>query len=255
LSRDGTRLFYLSRQNQRSSAAELRVANVATGVSESVFPGQAVKDYDLSPDGKAVVFSTRGAQIWIAPLDRSAPPRQLASGADQPSFRNATEILVRQLSGATNTLARLTVDQGQPVPFGGPIVEKFGVSPDGKWVLAAAYPAAGQDSTAIGTSAIPLDGGATRRLCRCIPGWSYDGRTFYVLSEIGLDARKTTFWPLAVGQSFPDFPPDGLTQKLSRAVPGSGTIDRALVAPGPSAATYAFVQADSERNLFRIPLH
>ena len=107
LSRDGRRLFYLSRQNQRSSAAELRVANVATGASESVFPGQAVQDFDLSPDGNSVVFSTRAAQVWIAPLDRSAPPRQLATGADQPSFIGATEIVLRQLSGATNTLARL----------------------------------------------------------------------------------------------------------------------------------------------------
>ncbi len=242
LSRDGKRLFYLSRQNQRSSAAELRVANVATGASESVFPGQAVQDFDLSPDGNAVVFSTRAAQIWIAPLDRSAPPRQLASGADQPSFIGATEIVLRQLSGATNTLARLTIGQGQPVPFGGPIIEKFGVSPDGRWVLAGAYPAAGQDASAIGTFAIPLDGGAARRLCRCVADWSYDGRTFYVVSEIGFTG-KTMFWALPVGQSFPDAPLDELSQDLSREMPGGGTIDRPLIAPGPSAATYAFVQA------------
>src|SRR4029078_9466965 len=45
VSRDGKRLFYLSRQDQRSSSAELRVADVASGASESVFPGQAVGDF------------------------------------------------------------------------------------------------------------------------------------------------------------------------------------------------------------------
>ncbi len=256
LSRDGRRLFYLSRRDQRSSSAELRVADVATGASESVFPGQAVEDFDLSPDGKAVVFSTRPAQIWIAPLDRSTPPRQLATGADQPSFRGATEIVVRQLSGATNTLATLTVDQGRLVPFGGPIVEKSGVSPDGKWVLATAYPPTGHDEAAMGTFAIPLDGGAPRRLCRgyCVAGWSYDGRTFYVVKPMGLAAGKTMSLPLAAGQSFPDLAADDLTHDLSR-VPGVSTVEHPLIAPGPSAATYAFVQADSERNLFRIPLH
>jgi Tol biopolymer transport system component len=254
LSRDGKRLFYLSRQGQRSPAAELRVADVATGASEAVFPGQPVEDYDLSPDDSTVVFSTRAAQIWIAPLDRSAPPRQLASGADQPSFRGAKEIVVRHLSGATNTLATVTVDQGQLVPFGGPIVEKSSVSPDGKWVLAAAY---SHDESATGMFAIPLDGGTPRRFCRgyCLAGWSYDGRAFYVVRAVGLAAGKTMMWPLAAGQSFPELAADELTESLSRGAPGASMIEHMYIAPGPSAATYAFVQADSERNLFRIPLH
>jgi Tol biopolymer transport system component len=254
VSRDGKRLFYLSRQDQRSTAAELRVANVATGASESVFPGQAVEDYDLSPDDNTVVFSTRAAQIWIAPLDRSAPPRLLASGADQPSFRSATEIVVRHLSGATNTLATVTVDQGQLVPFGGPVVEKSSVSPDGKWVLAAAY---SPDEAATGMFAIPLGGGTPRRFCRgyCLAGWSYDGRAFYVVRAVGLAAGKTMMWPLAAGQSLPDLTADELTDSLSHGAPGASMIEHMYMAPGPSAATYAFVQADSERNLFRIPLH
>jgi len=254
LSRDGRRMFYLSRQTQRSSAAELRVANVTTGASESVFPGQAVVDFDLSPDGKAVAFSTSAAQIWIAPLDRSAPPRQLASGADQPSFRSATEIVVRHLSGATNTLAKLTIDHGQLIPFGGPVVEKSSVSPDGKWVLAAAY---SQDESATGMFAIPLDGGTPRRFCRgyCMAGWSYDGRAFYVTRAVGLAAGKTMVWPLAAGRSFPDLAADELTESLSQGAPGASMIEHMDIAPGPSAAAYAFVQADAERNLFRIPLH
>ena len=111
-------MFYLSRRDQRSSSAELRVADVATGAQRERLSRASRRELRPVARWKAVVFSTRPAQIWIAPLDRSAPPRQLATGADQPSFRSATEIVVRQLSGATNTLATLTVDQGRLVPFG-----------------------------------------------------------------------------------------------------------------------------------------
>jgi hypothetical protein len=128
------------------------------------------------------------------------------------------------------------------------------VSPDGKWVLAAAY---SHDESATGMFAIPLDGGTPRRFCRgyCLAGWSYDGRAFYVVRAVGLAAGKTMMWPLAAGQSFPELAADELTESLSRGAPGASMIEHMYIAPGPSAATYAFVQADSERNLFRIPLH
>ena len=164
---------------------------------------------------------------------------------------------MRHLSGATNTLAKLTIDQGQIVPFGGPIVEKSSVSPDGKWVLAGAYPPTGEDESAIGTFAIPLDGGPARRLCRgyCLASWLYDGRAFYVVRAMGLAADKTMAFPLAPGQSFPNLSADELTQDLSRRVPGASTIEHSLIGPGPTTATYAFVKEDSEHNLFRIPVH
>ncbi len=254
LSRDGKQSFYLSRQNQRSSAAELRVANVATGASESVFPGQAVQDFDLSPDGNAVVFSTRAAQIWIAPLDRSAPPRQLASEPTSPRSLAQPKSSSVNLSGATNTLARLTIGQGQPVPFGGPIIEKFGVSPDGRWVLPVPIRPQARTRPQSGRSRFRSTAGRPGGSAGASPTWSYDGRTFYVV--VGNRFHwKDDVLGAAVGQSFPDAPLDELSQDLSRAIPGGGRIDRPLIAPGPSAATYAFVQADSERNLFRIPLH
>jgi hypothetical protein len=72
---------------------------------------------------------------------------------------------------------------------------------------------------------------------------------------VGLAAGKTVMWPLAAGQSLPDLTADELTDSLSSGAAGASMIEHMYIAPVPSPATYAFVQADSERNLFRIPLH
>ena len=64
---------------------------VDSGKSEAVFPGISMFAYDVSPDGKQVVYATapRNAksQLWLAALDRSSSPRQLsASGETMPHF-------------------------------------------------------------------------------------------------------------------------------------------------------------------------
>jgi eukaryotic-like serine/threonine-protein kinase len=256
LSRDGRRLFYLSERDQTSSSAELRVADVTTGVSEAVLPAEAVDDFDISPSGKDVVYTKRSS-IWIAPLDRSAPPRQLTTGGDLASFATDDQIVFRRLGGATNTLARMAVSGGEASTIANvPVTEKSGVSPGGDWVVAAAL--APGNAMGMSTVALPIRGGAPRTVCPgfCDVGWSYDGRALYVRAVAGAFAGKTLVFTVPAGHSLPDFPGGGLPLESSNGPPGMAqVIDHESISPGPTEATYAFVKSDTEHNLFRIPLH
>ncbi len=43
--------------------------------------GDQLTDYDISPDGRQIVVAVRDREgkphLWLAPLDRRAPPRQI----------------------------------------------------------------------------------------------------------------------------------------------------------------------------------
>ena len=256
LSRDGSRLFYLSMRDQSAASAELRAADVASAASQSVLPGQAVVDFDVSPSAKWVAFSTNDSRLWIAPIDRSAPPRQLAVSADEPSFAAEDAVVFRQLGSATNTLARVRTSGGPPERLSElPIAEKHSISPDGQWVIAGGLPS--MEDGASGTFAIPVNGGARRMICQgyCVAGWSYDGKVFYVGADLGLFAGKTLAFPVPAGRMVPDLPSGGLAVRQLHELTGIPTIDHLVISPGPTGSIYAFAKAESERNLFRIPLH
>jgi hypothetical protein len=128
-------------------------------------------------------------------------------------------------------------------------VDKFGVSPDGRWALASA--AAVEDGTA-GMNAVPLHGGAPRRICvDCDAAvWSSD-RKFLYLSAKG----RTLAIPIPPGKSLPDLPVSGIRLAEAEGLPGTRVIEHGAVSPGPDPSTYVFVKTDLQRNLFRIPLH
>jgi hypothetical protein len=56
-------------------ASELWVADIESGRSEPLLPGIAVTGYEISKDGKRVIFSAKDSGgktgLWIAPTDRS----------------------------------------------------------------------------------------------------------------------------------------------------------------------------------------
>ena len=67
---------------------------------------------------------------------------------------------------------------------------------------------------------------------------------------------RTFAMPVPPGKALPDLPVGGINA-LDRAVglPGAVTIEGGLISPGPDPSTYFFTRTDSQRNLFRIPLH
>ena len=276
LSRDGTRVFYLSVQDMVASAAfaggqwvpssaELRVLNIATGNSETVLPGISIADYDISRDEKEVAYSTTPldgpAKVWLASLDRRTPPREIAAG-DQVSFGADGELVFRSLEGATTFLVRIKKDgSGREPATTVPILEKGSVSPDGNWGIAFAL-VTPTNSLGGGILAIPLHGGAPKRLCAgsdCRAVWSQDGRFLYVdMTAVGSGrfAGKSVAIPIPEGKSLPDLPAAGLdVDTVGIHLAGARVIERGPISPGSDPSIYVFEKRDLQRNLFRIPLH
>jgi serine/threonine protein kinase len=267
LSRDGSRVFYLfvrdwwlAAQGWLTASADLRSVDLATGKSDTLLSGQSVSAYAISREEKDVAFTTTNAngqsQIWLAPLDRRTPPRLIVKNGDQVSFGAPGELIFRSLA-AGNALARIKTDGTgfERIPTAS-FLDKGDVSPDGEWVSIRA-PATG-DRPVAETLAVPIRGGVPRTVCRgdadsCTASWSPDGRFFYVGSHL---TRRTFAIPVPVGKALPDFSVGGITD-LRRVVAlhGVQTIEEGLISSGPDPSTYVFTKTDSQRNLFRIPLH
>ena len=263
LSRDGTRVFYLFAQDLvawylgwRPASAELRSVDLVSGKTDSVLPGVSVADYEVSHDEKEVAFTTTDSSaeshIWLAPLDRRTPPRQIAHGGDSVSFGADGDLVFRSLEGTKNFLVRIKKDgTGRERVSATPIMDKFGVSPDGAWALTLDA-GAGGDVT-LGMFAVPLHGGgAPRRICPDCQSavWSSDGKFLYAAVK-----GRTLAIPVPAGKSLPDLPASGISLAETEGLPGATVIEHGAVSPGPAPSTYVFVKTDLRRNLFRIPLH
>jgi eukaryotic-like serine/threonine-protein kinase len=269
LSRSGTRVFYLSARDLMlsplgwaASSAELRVLDIASGNPDSVLPAMSVTDYDISSDEKEVAFTRHerdeGPEIWLAPLDRRTPPRRIAERGDRVSFAADGYLVFRSLEEDTK-LVRIKKEGGVREPVTTvPILDKFGVSPDGQWAIVVSS-GAGAD-TVHGTVAVSLRRGAPRKICEagCAARWSSDGRFFYVRLEQGSTSAqgRTIAIPVPAGQSLPYLPASGIgTFADAMKLAGARVIDRENVFPGLTPTMYLFQKTELQRNLFRIPLH
>jgi serine/threonine protein kinase len=257
LSRDGTRVFYLlvrdwwlSARGRVAASAELRSLDPKSGRSETVLSSVSVSDYEISRDEKEVAFTTTDgngtSRIWLAALDRRTPPRQVAQGGDQVSYGPEEDLVFRSVA-EKNALIRIKKDgSGRSRVMANTVFNKFGLSPDGKWVIA---------QLASGTFAVPVDGGAPTRICprACPSTWSSDGRWLYVGAPVA--TGRTYAIPVPSGRSLPDLPADGIDPTAEVGVPGARIIENGFISPGADPSTYVFTKTDLQRNLFRIPLH
>jgi hypothetical protein len=271
LSRDGTRVFYLlvrdwwlAARGWVAASAELRSVDLASGKSDSVLSGVSVTDYEISRDEKEVAFtatdSDGASQVWLASLDRRTPPRQIARAGDQVSFGADGELVFRSLEENTNVLVRIKKDgSGRERITTAPVLNKFGVSPDGEWVIVASPPVS--ENAVRAAIAVPIRGGTPRNICGagCSAKWSSDGRFLYVTSAASASATssgRTLVIPVPAGTSLPDLPASGIDPTAGVAeLPGIQVIEQGSLSPGPDPSTYVFTRTDLQRNLFRIPLH
>jgi DNA-binding winged helix-turn-helix (wHTH) protein/Tol biopolymer transport system component len=261
---DDKTLYYLLRHKDANAGPELWRLTLDTGKSEPVFPGTSMDSYDVSPDGKQVVYTSVGrddiSQLWLAPIDRSSPARQIGhSGETTPHFGPRGQILFRLAEGNANYLEQMNQDgsgRSKVLPY--PIIEVQSISPGRRWLMAIApYPEG--DSVVAKVVAIPVDGGTPRYMCAsyCLPVWSSSGRFLFVPVEASspTTAGRSLAIPVGPGENLPEFPPGGI-QPLAEpsVVPGSQSISRAELVPGKDLSHYAYVNTAVHRNLYRISL-
>jgi DNA-binding winged helix-turn-helix (wHTH) protein/Tol biopolymer transport system component len=259
---DASVLYYLLRHGEVLDA-ELWRTEVDSGKSEAVFAGISMTAFDISRDGKQVVYTTAASdgmtQLWLAPVDRSLPATKVdISGARAPHFGERGQILFQATEGNTNYLEQINPDgshRSRVLPY--PILEFQSVSPDRRWVTAAVPKMPDQNLPAV--RVIPLNGGPSRRVCvsYCTTSWSTDGKFLFVSVEDSsrTNPGRTLAIPVGPGESLPDLPAEGIAPLAeSSAVSGAESVARGELVPGKDPEHYVWVNTTVHRNLYRISL-
>jgi len=259
-SQDGRQLYYLLSKDSPGAANELWRTNLDTMTSEPVIRGFPLLEFDISGDARSngeVAFSSQRpgepSQIWLAPLDASAPPKRIASsGEGSPHFGPDGTVWFRYSDGKANFVGLMTKDgSGRRQVTTRPVSTVMSSSPDGHWVVAMA-PTPG--SSAIDTIAIPADGREPRTIAsgRYPIVWARDGKFVYV--PLGSKQSQTIGIPVSSGE-LPELPEGGIrSPEQATAIRGARLIDRTEISPGPDASIFAYVKTTTHRNLFRISL-
>jgi hypothetical protein len=131
---DASVLYYLLRRGE-GPGAELWCTMVDSGKSETVFPGIAMTAFDISPDGRKVLYATAAsdgqASLWVAPVDRNSPPTKLSIfDVQSPHFGDHGRILFQRKEKSKNYLERIDADGSHSSKVSEyPIAEFLGVSP------------------------------------------------------------------------------------------------------------------------------
>ena len=149
---DGKTLYYLvrSRASRRFVSGELWSANLETGRATRLLPDYLTEHYNVSPDGKRVVFLSVNeaghSQLWLAPLDASSAPRRLASTeyADRALFDPHGGVLFAGGERGVYYLYHVNEDGTELRKLlPGPVSFLYAISPDGKavavWVGSDVY--------------------------------------------------------------------------------------------------------------------
>jgi DNA-binding winged helix-turn-helix (wHTH) protein/Tol biopolymer transport system component len=274
VSPDGNKVYYLVRSGSSRAFVhgELWVSETASVNHQSVLPGFLVTRYDISRDGKQVVFaaidSAAKSSLWLARLDHRTPPRQLAAGdASRPFFGPSGTIVFFGKEGELGYLYEIKEDgTGKEKVALDPVIYPIAISPHGQWVVAWVAYQGGETTQAL--VAYPIGGGPKKLICSACqvggprnPGgptlsWSRDQGALYFKSILGGMNRNTLMIPLRSGEPLPDFPGSGVqSDRDLLAFPGARVIQEEDVFPGYSSLVYAFTRKTTHRNLYKIPLH
>jgi DNA-binding winged helix-turn-helix (wHTH) protein/Tol biopolymer transport system component len=257
---DDSILYYLLRDGSSDSGPELWRMALDSGKSEAVFPGVSMIAYDVSPDGKQVVYCAVShdglRQLWLAPVDRSFPPRRIGdSGETRPHFGPRGQILFQATEGNFNYLEQMNADGSRRSKVNPhPVSTIKAVSPGRRWVMAMAPVGEGPRVAPV---AFPTDGGPPRVICAdyCVPEWSSNGK--FLVIPIQAPSRtspgKSLAIPVGPDETLPALPLGGI-DLAQPGVPGVQSIARGKLIPGNDPARFAYVNTTAHRNLYQLSL-
>jgi serine/threonine protein kinase/sugar lactone lactonase YvrE len=265
---DGKTLYYLvrSRASRRFVSGELWSANLETGRATRLLPDYLTEHYNVSPDGKRVVFlsvdEAGHSQLWLAPLDASSAPRRLASTeyADRALFDPHGGVLFAGGERGVYYLYHVNEDGTELRKLlPGPVSFLYAISPDGKavavWVGSDVYLDAydGSSQTLI-CKGCGTAGEENRGVTPALLSWSSDQKFLYVHAS---GARQTYAIPLRPGQLVPALPADGLVSLSAKDVeklPGAKAFPEPRAFGGADPSIYAYPRVTTHRNIYRIPV-
>jgi serine/threonine protein kinase len=261
-SADDKTLYYLMWHHSAGAGPELWRMIVNSGKSEAVFPGVSMSAYNVSPDGKEVVYAAsvpgEKSRLWVAPMDRSSPARQIGLPGDTaPYFGARGQILFQFTEGNVNYLGKTNLDgSGRSKVVSYPIDSLQSISPGGRWIIASVPLAEGKG---VVLQAIPVEGGPAQVVCRrrCDPFWSPNGKFLFIVVEepSRTSPGRSLAIPLGAGETLPKFPPEGIGPSTDASImPGSQSVNRARLVPGRTLSHFAYVNTTVHRNLYQISL-
>ena len=259
-SADAQRLYYLQRSsaNRGFVSGELWTADLQTGKKQRLLPDFLMEHYNVSPDGKRVIFiNARDTRhLWIGTTDGSSPPRTLVNQeCTRALFAPNGEIYFVGGENGGMYLQRIGPDgAGLQKIASEKALFLYDISPDGKWLAAwfghdiKVYPSSGGVPTLL--CADCGSGGAEERgVTPPMVSWSHDARELYLYSE---GTHQTYAVPLKPGQALPAAPSGILWDSGPPAIAGTRVIphERAFMSGNPSV--YAYPQMAAHRNIYRI---
>jgi len=258
-SADGRLLYYLMQTGQ-GRGPELWKADLASGQSERMLLGYPMQQYSVSPDGKWIAFpqpDDKGhSHIWVAPTNHRSSPRQITHGSEEDSvaFLPNDDLIVRVSEGPSNFLYRMKLDgTKQKKITEAKVFDLAGVSPDGRWAVAAALGPDEEHPYAI--VAFPLQSGKPVTICMalCMPRWDARGKVLFV--GFVQQAEQVNYGlPVQAGLGLPALPAGGLTGGAAASQVKGVTIVQQRVSSALNSSVYAFVRSTTRRNIYRIPL-
>jgi eukaryotic-like serine/threonine-protein kinase len=264
-SSDGSKLYYLSQSGQ-NPGIDLWVRDLASGASELVAsgsgiqPGSTVEDYSVSQDGKRAALSIKDEagliRLWMVSTDRRSSPHPLAgtTSEDSPWFLPNGDLLVRATEGGQNFLYRINPETGERHKITSePVLDVYSVSPDGRWAVGSIK--GPDDENFAVTTAFPIDGGPSVRLCNgyCQGRWDVSGKIFFMTFNAPKDS-STYALPVNPARGLPDFLAGGVRSAADlKGTKGMAPIPQEIEsAAGPNY--YSFSRHNTRRNIYRIPL-
>jgi eukaryotic-like serine/threonine-protein kinase len=262
LSQDGNFVFYLSAHNgtDEQEGGELWMSDVHSGQVTTVLPGVAISSFSLSPDGKRVVYDVRDKEgkysLWLASLDRSLTPREIANSGDSPIYGSSGRIYFQAAEESGDYLYRMNEDGSKRQKiYSEPIRDLTAVSPDER-LVAIGRRDPHEDRYIF--EAVPVNGGPAVRICSmwCGLQWAGDGKSMYlfVASAKGDLQWRTFIIPLSPGSDLPVLPASGI--RSEKDLPNRATLQvvEGATKPGATGSVYCFSKNSAHYNLYRIPI-
>jgi hypothetical protein len=246
---------------------------VSTGTAQRIFPGLSVTQFDISRDGKRMLFATEeapGSGIWIADLDRVQPPRQLTFGSEYRAFFGAHGDIIYQGAQTPRLLMRMKEDGTEQRQISSePIMQLLHVSPDGLWAAIGIVPPGGHGDRVITAAAQSLDGRERFQMCdACTFGfgiarmgapvvqWSQDGKWIYVqLKYVASGPRQTAVLPVRSDASLKTTFSGVRSADDLKKIAGVRVLPADDVFPLTGPDVYVSQRKSAKSNLFRIYLH